>query len=216
MAVLLDNTAYSATNGGTGGATFNHTISSKGNRVLVVAVSGSTSGDTLPAEGFSVTAGGVSMTSRAYKSGYRCYSAIYTLEDPAAGVTSIVTNPNVNSLGTISASYLFYNCKEYDSQAEASGSATGASLNITVAKGGSYVVDAMSNRGSTIGTAGAGQTTVYNASPGGTTACMTSSKPVSSGTQSTSFSDYSNNQYAYASVAVSPSPMGGSFLLNML
>lgn len=212
--IQLDTpTKATATSGGS--ITFNATIPAR-TKFLIVTGSFRYTGDN--AYNPVATAGGVSMTKRVDKDGYRSHLCIFTLAAPATGTVSIVVNPQGDSgdfSSGLAVAYPCFNVDAYEAADSETGTATSASVGVTASQGGSLLIDAYVNAGATVGDVGAGQTAINNSAVN-SRAQMSSYKIVTSGAQTMSVSGYSNEVYIYGCVLIKAKPMGGSFMLNML
>jgi hypothetical protein len=222
MSVLVQGTATkSATQ--VDSTTWTHTTVAKTNSMLVVVLSARTSGDILPSDGFAVTFNSVSMTKLRFDTGYRCWSAIYYLVNPAVGAYTVSASPEVagggNNRNLMGVSYQLYNVKGIQDSTGTTGTATSSSLSRTATKAGSLMIDVSRHGGSTVGTLGASQTAVFNTTitGGGSTSVHHSSyKTVVAGSQSMSYSGRDSDVFVHSVALIEPEPTGGAFLLNMI
>jgi hypothetical protein len=219
MSVLVQGTATKAATQ-VDSTTWTHTTVAKTNSMLVVVLSGRTSGDILPSDGFAVTFNGVAMTKLRYDTGYRCWSAIYYLANPAVGAYTVSASPDVAGGGSnrtlMGVSYQLYNVKGIQDSTGTTGTATSSSLSRTATKAGSLMIDVSRHAGGTVGTLGASQTAVFNTTIDFSSVHHSSYKAVVAGSQSMSYSGRDSDIFVHSVALIEPEPTGGAFLLNMI
>lgn len=188
--------------------------------VLVVLLAGDTSGDVVPIDAFSVTAGGVAMTQLIRQGATREWASIYYLINPPSGNISIVASCDVsgggNNRGVLGSSLVISPIKGVGAT-DVDTNGTAATLTMAVKTAGSILVKIFVQRSSSSNMAhAAGETSLSLGNIGSGSAQFGSSyKIVGNGNQSVGVASGDGGDAAIVAACFEFRP-GGALLVDLV